>query len=454
MSSITLDTTLRDLYYSNNDIGEEDITLLYAVPTARVQMASGFPASKLFTYQSPLSPSEDADELAREFLQLVPQLFGFIAGKMPLVMFDLDPDPAEDKVGDLRLHQADAYATCRALTPSQRPHLRFIRTTQDLELGPSGRLAIINPVDSLASLPLLVSAEGHYAALSKRELAFSGLPCPETVVLDTVCSPQELANSQVLEREVRRLIGCLKVHPIPAVWKLPQSLSGQGTFIIRTEASRAAAIRVLRVEIRRMLESITPQNAKWNPCSVILQEMVPGEAVALSLFVTRSGKAVFNACCSQLVDDQGSWGGGFIDYCAQDKLKARYAAIADMIASHVRSLGYWGPMGADIMTSTDGRQLVIDMNVRVTGSHPLGALRGHFQARGLHVAALFFPLVIKGVREDFETAFTEEIQKGSLVVNAWVHMRDGLTSMTTLTLGAPDRESLAPFIAKVNAWKV
>ena len=106
------------------------------------------------------------------------------------------------------------------------------------------------------------------------------------------------------------------------------------------------------------------------------------------------------------------------------------------------------------MTDKEGRQVVIDMNVRVTGSHPLGALRGHFGLRGLNVAVLFFPLMLKLTWEEFERKFKEELHFGGLVINAWVHMQGGKTSMTTATLAAEDKEKLNEFVERVRAFKM
>jgi predicted ATP-grasp superfamily ATP-dependent carboligase len=203
-----------------------------------------------------------------------------------------------------------------------------------------------------------------------------------------------------------------------------------------------------------MLRNINPKNAHLDPCCVLVQDMIPGEAVALSLFVTRDGKAVFNACCPQLVDAEGNWGGGFVDYREQEQLRKEYSTIMEQIAGYMHKLGYWGPMGADIMTSLEGQQVVIDLNVRVTGSHPLGVLKGHFQRRGLNIAVLLFPLMLELTREQFEVEFKEELHFGSLVVNAWVHMRDRKTSMTTVTIGAKDKEGLDKLMERVNAHKM
>lgn len=451
---IVLDTTLRDLYTSEG--GGEDIILAYAGPTAEVQMATGIPLSTKFTYQSPVCPTTDADTLARESLQMVPQLFGFVAGKMPVVMFDLDQE-----VEDLRLlnsesrrpHQADAYHVLDRLAPLQRPELTFVAKPSDIKFGQNSRLAIISPMDCLLPLPHLVDPEAHYEVLSKRGLALSGLPTPDTEIVDTVLGPAQISDHELVDFEVQRMISRIRARQPPFVIKMPQSLSGQGVFMVRTDTDCTNAIRILEPETKRMLLQINPQNAQMSPCSLILQKLTPGQAVALSLFITKSGRVIFNACCSQLFDAEGHWGGGFCDYRNQDALQAHYADIANKLGAYLHKMSYWGPMGADIMTDADGRQMAIDMNVRVSGSHPLGALRGHFRRIGMNVATLLFRLMLKLTRGEFEEQFKEELHFGSMVVNAWVHLRDGKTSMTTVTLAAEDQEKLNDLVQRVNIFK-
>lgn len=453
---IVLDMTLRDLYTGED--GGEDITLAFAVPTAEVQTAAGIPLSKKFTYQTPIAPTYDGDFLARRYLQLVPQAFAFIAGNMPVILFDLDRDAEESHVlnsRSLRPHQADAYSVFDRIHPHQRPELTFVKKPSDIRFGQESRFAIVSPMDCLLPLPHLVDPEVHYEALSKRGLALSGLPTPITRIIDTELSPEEISNDEKVDFEVQRMMASIRARQPPFVIKMPQSLSAHGTFIVRTQANRTEAIRILVPEAKRMLNQINSLNAHINPCSLILQSFTPGEAVALSLLITKSGRPIFTACCSQIFHDNGKWAGNFCDYREQETLRAQYADTAAKIGAYMHKLGYCGPLGADIMTGIDGRQLIIDLNARVTGSHPLGALRGHFVRLGLTVANIFSCLTLRITREEFGEEFRQElVQSGSIVVNAWVHMKDGKTSMATVALAAENREKLRELVEKLNAFKL
>lgn len=453
---IGLDMTLRDLYTCEG--GGENITLAFAVPTAEVQTAAGIPLSKKFTYQTPIYPTYDSDFLARRYLQLVPQAFAFMAGNLPVILFDLDKNAEELHVlnsTSRRPHQADAYSVFDRLYPHQKPELTFLEKPSDITFDQESRFAVVSPMDCLLPLPHLVDPEVHYEALSKRGLALSGLPTPATEIVDTALGPAQISDHELVDIEVQRMMAPIRARQPPFVIKMPQSLSGHGTFIVRTEADCSDAIRTLIPETKRMLNQINSLNAHINPCSLILQSLTPGEAVALSLLITKSGRPIFTACCSQIFHANGKWAGNFCDYREQETLRAQYAETAAKIGAYMHKLGYWGPLGADIMTGIDGRQLIIDLNARVTGSHPLGALRGHFVRLGLNVANIFSCLTLRLTREEFEEEFRQElVQSGSIVVNAWIHMKDGKTSLATVVLAAEHREKLNELVERLNVFKI
>lgn len=455
MAEITLNRTLRDLYQLDGGNEEDDIALVYVVPIAEIHMSKGITPSRKYMYQSPSLPTNDSDVLAREFLQLVPQLFGFIAGDMPLYMFDLDSTTEETftKLGP-RQYRLDAERVFSRLNPGQRPRHTFVASPDHVKVSSTTRIVQVNPMDCMEKLPQLIPSDDHYRVLSKRSLAKSGLPTPESTVVDLELDLDQISDENAVEDEVWRVTTIIEEEQTPFVLKLPQSLSGQGTFLVRNEADRVDAARLLHPELRRMMSQVTAENIHLQPCSIIMQEMVPGEAVAVSFFVTRSGRAVFNACCGQLIDDEGGWGGGFIDYNAQDHLAKVYGDTVDMVATFLHENSYWGPVGIDVMADADGRQLVIDLNVRVSGSHPLGVLRGFFQQRRFDLATLLFPFVVRGTRDAFEEAFGAEVQAGNLVIIGWVHMRDRKTSMSTVILADKDGESLRKLMTRVKEWEI
>ncbi|KAF2149919.1 hypothetical protein K461DRAFT_36409 [Myriangium duriaei CBS 260.36] len=380
---------------------------------------------------------------------------------MPLILFDLESDPNEMSYQEQRTngnmrrpHQEDAYRTFSRLCPQQRPKLAFVQEASDILLQIKQRIVVMSPMDCLLRLPHLVDPEVHYSLHSKRSLALSDLPTPSTEVIDTILGPDQVSDELTVDTEVQRMLSCVRIHHLPLVLKAPVSAGSFGTFIVRTREERETILKDLEKHLKKMIGEINTTNSHMKPCCLLVQDFVPGDAVALSLFVTKSGKAIYNACCTQLFDAKGDWAGAFCDYEKQDSLEVKYAKIGAQLVKYVHEVGYYGPIGVDIMTDGGGLQLVIDMNIRVAGSHALGALKSHFLTRGMDMASTLCPLMLNLTRDQFDANFTNELCTGSLVVNAWVHMRGGQTSMVAVTLGASDQESLSEFVKRVRAYEV
>ena len=448
-SSIELDLTLKQLY-DLDPASHGEVYLAYVIPTAQVQMTSGIPISTKYAYQDPLS-YKDSDLQARIFAQVVPQLFGIIAGKMNLIMFDLDAEHGQGFDPQPRIDTADVMDQ---FAEHQRPFTTYIKKASDIVLPPKAVLAVSNPMDCLEHLPAAVQPEVHYRALSKRELAFSGLPTPPSILVDTVLDVDQVQDSSLRAIEVTRMLHFIKEKALPYVVKLPQALSGQGTFLIRNEPDRFEALAVLRPEVDRMLLQLNQTNNHLNPTSFVIQEMVAGSAMAISLFVTKSGEPIVTSCCDQFIDPSGHWDGGHIKYPQQARLKAEYMPIANTIATYMHSIGYYGPLGADIVTDSDGKHLIIDLNTRVTGSHPLGFMKGYFSAkRGFHNAAVFFPLFLNVTMKEFKHRFRVECEQGRIVVAGWCHERGGNSSVTTIIIAGEDQARLGALAERVKALK-
>jgi len=458
---ITLDSTLYDLYAEDNNAYAGDVALVYALPSAEVQIHKSIPLSRKYTYQSPLSWANDGDKLARMFLQVVPQMFGFIAGNLPLFMFDLDEMNIESYPHEAGLpegiqkYREDAFDVMNQLESSQRPNLTFINSPSDILLAQNVKAAIISPIDCLTYLPLLVDPDGQYLIQSKRNLATSAVSTPASEVIDTHLRPGVVYDNHEIEGEVFRMVEPIQGHALPFVVKMAQSLAGQGTFVVRSETARERAISVLTTALPQVLRQLDVSNARLYPSSLVIQQFVYGEAVALSLFVTRTGRSIFIGCSRQLIDAEGHWGGGFISYGDQDRLKHLHAGIADELANYCHKHGYFGPIATDVMMSEDGHMLAIDPNPRVGGSTPLGLLKTHFAVeRGMQEAAIFFPLLLKCSRGEFNKLFASELQEGSVIVAGWCHDRLTNHSETSIIVGAKTQAELAELISRINRYKI
>ncbi|EKJ70954.1 hypothetical protein FPSE_08868 [Fusarium pseudograminearum CS3096] len=447
-SIIEFDSTLKDLYaLSPGD--DAKIHLCYTIPTVQVQMTNNIPICKKYAYQDPLS-HKDRGVQARIFSQVVPQLFGMIAGKMNLIMFDLDGQ----STGDVDLKpRTDTQKVMQQICEHQRPTVTYVHSPSDVKIPEGAKLGLANPMDCLEHLPAAVPFESHYRALSKRELVFSGLPTPPSMVIDTCLDPRQVLDSQIRAQEVTRMLSFVEEKNLPFVVKLPQALSGQGTFLVRSESDRSTSLGVLRQEVDRMLVQLNDSNSHLHPTSIVVQEIVPGSALAISLFVPKNGEPILTSCCDQFVSEDGHWDGGHIDYSQQSHLKAHYLPIAKKIAAYLNRLGYYGPVGADIMTDAQGNHLVIDLNTRVTGSHPLGFLKGFFSVtRGFNDAAVFFPLFINLSLDRFREIFNAELDEGRIVIAGWCHEEGLQSSVTTIIVAGEDQERLGGLAQRIKAY--
>ena len=462
--AVELDTTLRELYSLDNPQSQE-IIQVYAIPSATTQMTSSVPLSTRFAYQSPRALKMDSNVLARTNLQAGPQSYGFVSGNMPLVLFDVDAagDEAaqvEHMLSPVKSHQADALRVFGQLAPTQRPELRFVSSPNEITTNLKEKVVIWNPMDCLTHLPHLFDPEIHYELLSKRGLAVSGIPTPKSDVIDCNLQPGQVKDESLLNDEVERMMKPVIERAIPFVIKLPQSLGSQGVFVVQTDSEKQEAIASLTVEVKRMIQQINESNQHMRPASLVLQETVQGTAVALSLFVTKKGRSVYTGCTEQIFDNHGHWDGGCIDYKQQDNLRKQYADIAQEMATYMHQKGYYGPLGADVMTDQNGKQLVIDLNVRVPTSYPLGFLKKHFSVqRGLHDAALLYPLALKGTRDDFQRRFEKEIQEGKIVICGWCNGSGGpggryKYSISSVAVGGETPADLRQMIERINVDRV
>ena len=84
------------------------------------------------------------------------------------------------------------------------------------------------------------------------------------------------------------------------------------------------------------------------------------------------------------------------------------------IAEFVNGIAYYGPVGADVFETRDGKLYVIDHNVRWASSWVLGSLRGHYfgeRGKGLRCARLVM-MRFEIEREGFEELMGMEVSGG------------------------------------------
>lgn len=220
-----------------------------------------------------------------------------------------------------------------------------------------------------------------------------------------------------------------------------------------SELKTTLATRILP----KLLSQVNANNAHLKPATLILSEMIanPIGDWGLTFFVGLTGESVFLAVTQQVVDSNKAWIGSTISYTKQEILRQKFTPIMQNIASWLRQYGYYGPCGADILevvqTSDEATTLlIVDLNVRTSGSLVLSLMKGHFhEQRGLHEATSF-SVTVKMTRESFINCFDREFQDGKIVIVSWFEDVESGVSYGKLVIGGEDKERLEKRVANVK----
>lgn len=448
--TIELDYTLRDLYEEGNTDGQ-DIYLIPALSVFRFSLTKGLPPSTKYVYQNPLLAAPP-HLLARAYVHNVCHWLGFVAGKMNMLMFDLDDETTGH---DVEQPRRDTRAFFAQFPDHQRPTVVDVAGVKDINLPPNGVLVSTVPMDCTAHLPQAVPLDAHYRALSKRDLALSRLPTPPTRVVGSETDIAGVQDAAVRAREVERMLRAVEEKAVPFVVKLPQSQGAQGTFMVRRETDRAETLATLRRELDTMLGQLREDNIHLCPASLVVQDFIPGPTAAVSGFVTRPGRAVVTSITSQAMGDSGLWEGNWIDYAEQEEQKRIFAPAMQKIADWLHGLEYFGPVSADIMTNIEnGEHVVVDVNPRVSGSHPLGFLTGHlYKRRGFRFARSTIICRLNLAREEFEKRFDAELLAGRVIIGGWAHEPGLKTSDVKLVVAGEDRNRVDEVRGRIQAFR-
>ncbi len=182
---VTLDTTLGELYArGSGEVDERRIAMVLCAANSEIAPTSRLPRNTKYLYQdstfstqpkfTSLEQEKDIQRaVAVKYLSLVPQHDAFAAGKMPVVLFNLD-----DSEGNAARSKQEAEKTMCSLTTLQRPSLIFLPNPEQISMAKIGAdlLAAKMEFDQLEGFPLVVDLDTHYFLNSKAALCTSGLP--------------------------------------------------------------------------------------------------------------------------------------------------------------------------------------------------------------------------------------------------------------------------------------
>ncbi|KZV97382.1 hypothetical protein EXIGLDRAFT_560676, partial [Exidia glandulosa HHB12029] len=426
---VVLDTTFAELYAAAEQRRRH--VFLPFFPSTEIDLSPSVPRVQKYMYHdTSVTHDTPADQRARytefarvKYLGLLAQRLGFTVGAMPLVIFN-HPYSSENNIPSVR-------QTFSRLVQSQRPELRFVDGPKDVKLEEDEILAVAFPMDDLEGMPHAVEPEVHYELLSKRGLALSGLCTPKATILDLAADGTWFAQQENMvactasdSAGTLDLKAYILARALPFVIKLQQSVSGAGTWLVCAEEDRATvadAIPRLAAEyISKELDEAAPQ---LKPSSLIFTDMVPNIRATLPLvmFVQRGGKAVFLGCTEQEMSSSGRWAGSTVTYSAQAALRTRLQHTMEQIATFLWSRGYYGPAGADVLEDDEGKQWIVDLNVRVPSGHVLAMLSRHFWVERKMDRAKLLPNMRPRVeREAFVKALKDDFESGSAIIVGWV----------------------------------
>lgn len=200
------------------------------------------------------------------------------------------------------------------------------------------------PFDHLQPEKHAVHPDSHYHLLSKASLGKLGISCPRYQTYHLTETPlEEIA----LPSEFPYLI------------KTSHGLSGEGTYIIRSQSDLNYCLEELQRYLQiQLLETI------------IVSEFVKDEVqnYCVQFYVNKKGEMTLIGVTQQLVTDQGEYLGGLVNYQADLSL---FTPIIQSVANYAHQQGYFGVIGVDVLEDCSGGLYAIDANFRINGSTPL-----------------------------------------------------------------------------------
>ncbi|KAL8756013.1 MAG: hypothetical protein Q9184_004635 [Pyrenodesmia sp. 2 TL-2023] len=185
MPQVVLDTTLKELYDRDSSCGPHgQIALVQGFPSSEFARTSRIPRNAKYLYHdntftaTPLDiSSAERAELQRvqavKFLSLIQQRDAFVAGNMPVILFE-----PQDSRKETARTEKEVGKTLKILVAEQRPSTIFVSSPKEIAMEANGidLLAAKMDWDELEGFPSAIDLDTHYFLNSKAALCTSGLP--------------------------------------------------------------------------------------------------------------------------------------------------------------------------------------------------------------------------------------------------------------------------------------
>ena len=419
MSSIQLDTTVADLYRAHGIVGPfiatthcvfAHLDLHFEIPREAVYPEDEDSRSYGLTEQ-------DAARVRKFTFALRPVRRAFGLGNMEVIFFDPGAEPS---------YFSQVFGQ---LPPSQRPQPRVIQLDGELqkhlrEATGGRRLLYWKPQGWMkeGQQDCLIDTDLSYELNSKRYLLTSGIRTPPSKIVS-------IANETDLSTSV------LGLKPLPFVVKLLLSCAGYGTHIVTSEARRAEMLAaILMHKFRGGTEILISDYVN------MVQDLSVHFVVGAPTDHHNRDNPLFVGTTVQNITSDGIWSGGMIDYAAQSDLES---LLRDTVRDTTRRLpeAFVGWGGVDIVIDKDGRQWVVDLNPRFTGSIPLCLMSRHFYQQRRHRYAELGSVEYGGAVDGLHDLLMPFSGDGRVVILAMTGV-DGQSNQADLVWGGRDKKDV------------
>ncbi|KAL8850154.1 MAG: hypothetical protein Q9221_004915 [Calogaya cf. arnoldii] len=414
MPPIQLDTTLADLYHAHGIPGHF-IATTHCV-FGHLDLDPNWPRETVYIEdEEPVpygSDKREISQLKKIILGLKPLRRAWGLGAMEVIFFSpyATAENMDRALSQLPMRQrhTPVFVDLRKGSVSERL----------LELTQGRTLLYWRPQGWMREHDLLINTDEAYRINSKKYLITSGIMTPASEMIS-------LADAAILES-----------RKLPFVVKLCLAGCGFGTYLVTTEDRR-----------REMLAAMTKYRGRGGEEVLVSDYIKLKEDLSVHFVIgapddenNRDNPLILGVTIQSLTLD-GHWTGGCIDYSAQAAL-AEYTLDTIKDTTRKMPVSYVGWCGIDIVVDEAGKQWVVDLNARFTGSMPICFMSTHFwKVRDLpfaEFAAFKYRGTVDGVYDRLEPL----VSTGQIVITATAVIDQDLNA-ADVVWGGKDREDLA-----------
>lgn len=414
MAFVQLDTTLADLYHAHGIPG------LFIATThcvfGHLDLDPEWPRETVYPEdEEPVpygSDEREISQLKKTILGLKPLRRAWGLGNMEVIFFSpyVTAENMSRALNQLPTHQRHIPVFVDLRKGSVQEKL--------LELTQGRTLLFWRPQGWMRQHNLLIDTSEAYKINSKKYLITSAINTPASEIIS-------LTDSDVLSS-----------RKIPFVVKLCLAGSGFGTYLITTEDCR-----------KEMLAAMIKYRERGGEEVLVSDYINLKEDLSVHFVIgapddenNQENPLILGVTVQNLTLD-GHWTGGCIDYSAQAAL-AKYTLDTVKDTARKMPASYVGWCGIDIVVDEAGKQWVVDLNARFTGSMPICLMSNHFwKDRGLPLAK-FAAFKYGGAVDSIYDRLRHMVCSGQIVVIATAIIDQDL-NVADVVWGGKDQADLA-----------